>query len=225
MNKKTNEQKNEIEKAQTPEIQIRENCGPKPRKPRGPRLNSRQVTFFRHVFGVGLPVGNVLQDLNIRVSTFNRWLQSPRFLKELEMNFNRFYMEARIEVARSIGPAVCGLSDVNQKTLNPEAVRKAGNDLLKLQHMYSALPGASGMRLRIGSKTHRFGLLLEQFGLRITQESHDFTQPCLSNSPEKALKSAQNNPFCHPAQTQRTLLDVQEIEIAQTHPTPNYEQR
>jgi hypothetical protein len=92
-------------------------------KPKRKRLSTKQIAFFRSVFFFGLPMNESLRDLNIRLTTFDRWLIKPLFLRRLQMHINHYHFETRMELARNAPQAVSGLSFLGEKSLRHKEVR------------------------------------------------------------------------------------------------------
>ena len=130
------------------------------------RLSQKQIAFFKNVFLAGRTVNESLNDLNIRLSTFDRWLTKPLFLQRLQQHINHFYFETRMELARSAPQAVSGLSFLGEKSLRHKEVRQACNDLLNLHSQYAKLSPCQGgvPRRGEGFKKAKKGDVLAQFG-------------------------------------------------------------
>ena len=135
------------------------------------RLSKKQLWFLNNVFDAGEPVTDALRNLHIRPSTLDRWLTKPLFLNKLRMHLNQYYLQARMELARSAPMAVSGLSFLSEKSLKPTELRKACNDILNL-HMQLSKPTHKSNPKQQGAfedSTHvplrHFGVLLEQFGV------------------------------------------------------------
>ena len=131
------------------------------------RLSRKQYCFLNNIFVAHQPVEVVLQDLNIRPSTLSRWLTKPFFLEKLRMHIDHFYLQARLELARSAPAAVSGLSFLSEKSLRHKEVRQACNDLLNFHAKLSSCQGpvtASLTTAKNGIALDNFSAISEQFG-------------------------------------------------------------
>ena len=131
--------------------------------PKRKRLSTKQIGFFKNVFLAGLTVNESLNNLNIRLSTFDRWLTKPLFLERLQMHINHYYFETRMELARSAPQAVTGLSFLGEKSLRHKEVRQACNDILTLHSQYAKVEGTK--KAKNGEVLDKFGAVLAQFGV------------------------------------------------------------
>ena len=104
--------------------------------PKRKRLSTKQIAFLRNVFFFGLPMNESIRDLNIRLTTFDRWLTKPLFLHRLQMHINHYHFVTRMELARNAPQAVSGLNFLSEKSLRHKEVRQACNDLLNLHSQY-----------------------------------------------------------------------------------------
>lgn len=109
--------------------------------PKRQRLSQKQQWFLTNVFEAGQSVTDTLRNLNIRHSSFERWLTKPVFLNKLRMYLNQYYLQARLELARSAAAAVSGLSFISEKSLKHSEVRQACSDLL---HLHIQIAKAAG---------------------------------------------------------------------------------
>ena len=128
------------------------------------RLSKKQLWFLNNVFDAGEPVTDALRNLHIRPSTLDRWLTKPLFLNKLRTHLNQYYLQARMELARSAPMAVSGLSFLSEKSLKPTELRKACNDILNL-HTQLAKNTGGAKQAQDGVISDKFGVLLEQFGV------------------------------------------------------------
>jgi hypothetical protein len=155
------------------------------------RLSTKQIVFFKNVFLAGRTVNESLGDLNIRLSTFDRWLTKPLFLRRLQMHINHYYIETRMELARNAPQAVSGLNFLSEKSLRHKEVRQACNDLLNLHSQYTnPEPSKSEgqKKAKNGEVLDNFGVFLEQFGVIL--DNNRVIKDKLGNT-----KSPKNNVF------------------------------
>jgi hypothetical protein len=136
---------------------------------------------LHNVFEVGEQVTDALRNLNIRHSTFERWLTKPVFLNKLRMYLNQYYLQARLELARSAPSAVSGLSFITEKSHSQVEIRKACADLLHLHTQiaksaasnpsqpspYAAMPERKNGHVmdKNGATMEQFGFVLEHNGI------------------------------------------------------------
>ncbi|MHC5082661.1 MAG: hypothetical protein ACYTET_01800 [Planctomycetota bacterium] len=146
-----------------------ENRQSKPRQ----RLSQKQRWFLENVFEAGQSVTDALRNLNIRHSSFERWLTKPVFLNKLRMYLNQYYLQARLELARSASSAVSGLAFVSEKSLKHSEVRQACADLLHLHVQIAKAAGKNpdsptpfeGLQVaQDGAELDKNGATLAQFG-------------------------------------------------------------
>jgi hypothetical protein len=131
----------------------------KPQKPKRIRLDKKQRWFLGNVFDGGQAVEEALRDLHIRHQTLRRWFTKPVFLNALENRISNYHLHSRIEVARFVPIAVNGLGFICKETVKVESVRKACNDVLKLQHDYQTLTAGRVSEKPDGKKEKDGGIL------------------------------------------------------------------
>ncbi|MHC4288747.1 MAG: hypothetical protein ACYSO4_07090 [Planctomycetota bacterium] len=165
------------------------------------RLSSKQIAFFKNVFLANMPVSDALNNLNIRLTTFDRWLTKPIFLERLQLHINHFYHEARLELARTTPRAVSGLNFLSEKTLRHKEVRQACNDLLnfhtklaKLSSSQGGLPQrAEGLKqVTNGSVLDNNGAVLAQFGAFLDNKGAAKDKLGNTNTPKNITYNPKN---------------------------------
>ena len=166
------------------------------------RLSKKQLWFLNNVFEAGEPVTDALRNLHIRPGTLDRWLTKPIFLNRLRMYLNQYYLQARMELARSAPMAVSGLSFLSEKSLRHGEVRKACNDLLNLHTQYAKLSPCQGplprrgegvKKAQDGAKPDKNGVLLEQFGVVLDNNGVILDKVGSNNEPQNAIFNTKNN--------------------------------
>ena len=167
-------------------------------KPRQ-RLSRKQYCFLNNIFIAHQPVYVVLQDLNIRPSTLSRWLTKPFFLEKLRMHINHFYLQARLELARSAPAAVSGLSFLSEKSFRHKEIRQACNDLL---HFHAKLSPCQGPVPRVkqaknGAVLDNFGIFSEQFGAVSDNNGDAPDKLNNTNTPKNLTRTPKNNDSQH----------------------------
>ncbi len=159
--------------------------------PKRVRLSKKQVWFLNNVFEAGQTVTDVLRDLRIRPGTLDRWLTKPLFLNKLRMYLNQYYLQARMELARSAPQAVSGLSFLSEKSLKHTELRKACNDIINLHcDLAKVAPGAK--KAQHGVVADKFGVLLEQFGVVLDNNGVVLDKDGSTNKPENKLLGTKN---------------------------------
>ena len=134
--------------------------------PKRQRLSKKQVWFLNNVFESGQTVTDVLRDLHIRPGSLDRWLTKPIFRNRLRMYLNQYYLQARMELARSTPMAVSSLSFLTEKSLKHTELRRACNDLLNFHTQFAKASSAAGTKqAQNGVVSDKLGVLLEQFGV------------------------------------------------------------
>lgn len=108
-------------------------------KPKRPRLTPKQRAFLHHVYDLGIPITDALNMLQVRTVTFQRWLNKPVFINRLRMYITQYYLQARLEMARSAPDAIAGLNLLNEKSIRPEEKRKACNDILNIHTQFAKI--------------------------------------------------------------------------------------
>ena len=118
------------------------------------RLDRKQRCFLINVFEAEQTIQQALDILHIRPQTLRRWLTKPVFKEALEVRMAQYHLQARIEIARCAPMAVEALTVLSNQNAQHESVRKACNDVLKLQHEYQVL--ATGKKKdETGQKTEK----------------------------------------------------------------------
>ena len=137
--------------------------------PKRKRLSSKQIAFFKEVFIARFPVSDAISNLNIRLTTFDRWLTKPIFLERLQLHINHFYHEARLELARTTPRAVSGLNFLSEKSLRHKEVRQSCNDILNFHSKMAKVlrESASSKKANNGAVSDTFGVIMEQFGVSL----------------------------------------------------------
>ncbi len=168
-------------------------CKPKTRT----RLSQKQLWFLINVFEAGEPVTDALSNLNIRHSTFERWLTKPIFLNKLRMYLNQYYLTARIELARSAASTVSGLTFITEKSLSQTEVRKACADLLHLHIQIAKTAGKNSEQPtpfeafpeepQNGSDLDKNGAALEQFGFVLDNNGILSDKVCNTKTTKNSL--------------------------------------
>lgn len=155
------------------------------------RLSQKQLTFLNEVFEMGGAVTDALRNLRIRPSTFDRWLTNPLFLNKLRMYLNQYYLQARMELARSAPLAVSGLALLSERSLKPAELRKACNDILNI-HTQLAKSAAREKQAQHGAVSEHFGALLAQFGVILDNNGNVSAKLGAANTPSSPLLTAKN---------------------------------
>ena len=139
------------------------------------RLSTKQIKFLRLVFLNGLTVNEAVGELKIRLTTFDRWLTRPLFVKRLRMHINHYYFEAHMELARSTPEAISCLTFLRQKSFRHQEVRQACNDLLNFHRQYGKFTEIETTRRTKKTKNDavwdKFEVFLEQFDAVLDSKS------------------------------------------------------
>lgn len=175
-------------------------------KPKRTRLSQKQLWFLINVFEAGEPVTHALSNLNIRHSTFERWLTKPIFLNKLRMYLNQYYLHARIELARSAAATVSGLTFITEKSLSQTEVRKACADLLHLHIQIAKTAGKNAEQPtpfeafheepQNGSDSDKNGSALDKFGFVLDNNGVLSDKVCTEKTTQNRLPASKTKKTC-----------------------------
>jgi hypothetical protein len=135
---------------------------PQTTPPKRKRLTPKQREFLSLVYDCNMPIIDALVNLRIRVVTFERWLNKPVFVDRLRMYITQYYLQARLEMARSAPAAIAGLTMLKEKSMRHEDLRKACNDILSFHTNFARITSAK--QAKNGAPVDNFGALMAQFG-------------------------------------------------------------
>jgi len=173
------------------------------------RLSQKQLIFLNEVFEMGGAVTDALRNLRIRPSTFDRWLTNPLFLNKLRMYLNQYYLQARMELARSAPLAVSGLALLSERSMKPAELRKACNDILNIHTQLAKLSPCQGpvprrgegvKQVQDGITVDKFGALLAQFGVILDNNGSVSDKLGDTNTPKNRVlctKNVENTTISH----------------------------
>ncbi len=155
------------------------------------RLTPKQRDFLYHVYTLGFSITDTLNNLHVRTVTFERWLTKPVFLNRLRMYITQYYLQARLEMARSAPSAISGLTMLSQKSLRHDDMRKACNDILNFQTQFAKI-ATSSKQAQNGAPLDNFGALLAQFGASLAQNGSCLDTASDKNTPQNHLLATKN---------------------------------
>jgi hypothetical protein len=154
------------------------------------RLTPKQRQFLHRVYDLGEPITAVLNDLHVRVLTFERWLTKPIFINRLRMYISQFYLQARLEMARSAPSAISGLTRLTEKNYREEEMRKACSDILNIHTQFAKI--AASKPAQNGAALDNFGALLAQFGASLAHNGACLADTGTQKTPQNRILGPEN---------------------------------
>jgi len=130
------------------------------------RLTKKQYAFFRAVFVDGWSIEKALPLNGIRIQTFHRWLSCPVFMRHLQTNLERCYIQARVEMIRDFPKAIKTVLNITDKLIRPEEFRRLCTELVRLYSDFGRME-RSAKRAPAVAEPARFDVLVEQFGVKL----------------------------------------------------------
>jgi hypothetical protein len=165
-----------------------------PVAPKRWRLTKKQYRFFRTVFVDGHSIEQALDMHGIRCRTVHRWLAAPFFMRELQTNLERCYIQARVEMIRDFPKAIKTVLNISDKLMRPEDFRRLCSELVRLYSEFGRMERA--VKRPQAAEPVRFDVLMEQCGVKLSpggviRASSDVAQ--LPQKPVFQLKNAEND--------------------------------
>jgi hypothetical protein len=131
------------------------------------RLTKKQYAFFRAVFVDGFSIADALPLNSIRMQTFHRWLTCPVFMRHLQNNLERCYIQARVEMIRDFPKSIKTVLNIPDKLIRPEEYRRLCTELVRLYSDFGRME-RSAKRPSSVVEPARFDALVEQFGVKFS---------------------------------------------------------
>ncbi|MCE5185448.1 MAG: hypothetical protein LLF76_04920 [Planctomycetaceae bacterium] len=167
--------------------------------PKRASLNKKQFAFFRTVFGQGCKIEQAMNIHRIKCRTFHRWLADPVFMRELQANLERCYIEARVEMIRGFPHAISTVLKITDKLMRPEDFRRLCSELTRLYSDFGKMERAV-KRPQCGAvEPGRLDALLEQCRVKLSPAAVIQGPAEVAQTPQKTvlqLKNAHNAESC-----------------------------
>ena len=161
-------------------------------KPKRQRLTPKQRRFLHLVYDRNLPIIQVLCDLRIRVLTFERWLTKPVFIERLRMYITQYYIQARLEMARSAPSAIEGLTRAGRESQTHDEMRKACKDLLQFHAQYTKIAADAAQK---GRQMDNFGAFWAHLGASLAQNGAPLEPLSTANNSQKPALQPKNEEY------------------------------
>lgn len=165
-------------------------------KPKRQRLTKKQYKFFRTVFVDNYSIEQALEYNGTARQTFHRWLTCPVFMRHLQTNLERCYIQARVEMIRDFPNAIKTAINITDKLMRPEDYRRLCGELVRLYSDFGRMERSAKRPPQVVEPA-RVDVLVEQCGVKLSPSGVVQASSGAPELPEKPVFQPKNPQLTH----------------------------